>query len=65
MAIQTYSLFPVYADWDIDDLKTAIINKAHLGHLKTSDIILRRVRDSLLTSIKFSFSPGFKAIRSR
>jgi len=35
---------PTYADWDINDLKTAIINKAHLGHLKTSDIILRRVR---------------------
>ena len=35
---------PVYVDWDIDDLKTAIMNKVHLGHLKTSDIILRRVR---------------------
>jgi hypothetical protein len=35
---------PTYADWDIDDLKTAIMNKAQLGHLKTSDIILRRVR---------------------
>ena len=35
---------PAYADWDIDDLKTAIMNKAHLGHLKTSDIIIRRVR---------------------
>jgi hypothetical protein len=35
---------PTRANWDIDDLKTAIMNKAHLGHLKTSDIILRRVR---------------------
>jgi hypothetical protein len=35
---------PAHADWDIDDLKTAIMNKARLGHLKTSDIILRRVR---------------------
>jgi len=33
-----------YADWDINDLKTAIMNKAGLGHLKLSDIILRRVR---------------------
>ena len=33
-----------YADWDIDDLKTVIMSKAHLGHFKTSDIILRRVR---------------------
>ena len=35
---------PTYADWDIDDLKMAIMNKAGLGHLKPSDIILRRVR---------------------
>ena len=33
-----------YGDWDIDDLKTAIMNKAHLGHFKTFDIILRRVK---------------------
>ena len=39
---------PTYANWDIDDLKTAIMNKAHLGHLKTSDIILRKVRMFLL-----------------
>jgi hypothetical protein len=30
--------------WDIDNLKTAIMNKARLGHLKPFDIILRRVR---------------------
>jgi len=35
---------PTYADWDIDDLKMAIMNKAGLGHLKPSDIILRKVR---------------------
>ena len=35
---------PAYADWDIDDLKTAIMNKAGLGHRNPSDIILRRVR---------------------
>jgi hypothetical protein len=35
---------PTYADWDIDDLKTAIMNKAGLGHLKPADIILRKVR---------------------
>jgi len=33
-----------YADWDIDDLKTAIMIKAQLGSLEASDIILRRVR---------------------
>ena len=31
-------------DWDITDLKKGIINEARLNHLKTSDIILRKVR---------------------
>ena len=35
---------PAYANWDIDDLKIAIMNKVGLGHLETSDIILRKVR---------------------
>ena len=38
---QSVQSIPTYANWDIDDLKTAIVNKAHL---KTSDIILRKVR---------------------
>ena len=32
------------ANWDIIDLKKGIINEARLDRLKTSDIILRRVR---------------------
>jgi len=32
------------ANWDITDLKKGIINEARLDRLKTSDIILRRVR---------------------
>ena len=31
-------------NWDITDLKKGIINEARLDRLKTSDIILRRVR---------------------
>jgi hypothetical protein len=34
---------PTYANWDINDLKKAIISVARLN-LKTSDVILRRVR---------------------
>ena len=40
----TVQSIPTYANWDIDDLKTAIMNKAHLGYLEPSDIILRKVR---------------------
>ena len=50
-----------YADWDIDDLKTAIMNKAHLGHFKTFDIILRRVKIAFFWPF---FSPVFVATRS-
>jgi hypothetical protein len=32
------------ANWDINDLKKVIINEARLDSLKTSDVILRRVK---------------------
>jgi len=40
---QSVQSIPTYANWDINELKKAIIHEAGLN-LRTSDVILRKVR---------------------